>query len=65
MVKLLPTKHVKAMVKAMETAAVFTLEKDWQSGVVRALHGKKEVYAAIQKGSGGHWIVRHHDQLFA
>ena len=64
MVKLLDTKNVKAMVKAMESAGL-TIEKDWQAGVVRAMYGKKEVYAAIQKGSGGHWIVRHHDSLFS
>jgi hypothetical protein len=63
---MLPTEHVKAMVKAMKSADIFTVEEDWDDAqTVRAYHtaSRREVYAAIHKGNG-HWIIRHHRELF-
>lgn len=63
MVKLLTTKHVRAMTKALEDVNLFKIEKDRET--VRAVTGKgKEVFAALKKGSADVWIVRHHNKLF-
>jgi hypothetical protein len=63
---LLTTPHVRSMVKAMETAGMFTIQADWSEGTVMAFHpaSKREVYRAIQKGEGAPWIIRHHKELF-
>lgn len=65
---LLTTEHVKAMVKAMRKAKVFTITTDYASaGTVSATFTKtgERVFAAIQKGPRGNpWIVRHHVNLF-
>jgi hypothetical protein len=52
------------MVKALESAGL-PLEKDWQSGTVRAYINGKEIFAALEKGKNQPWIVRHVDDLFA
>jgi|APGre2960657373_1045057.scaffolds.fasta_scaffold02922_4 hypothetical protein len=64
MTKLLTKEHVKAMVKALESAGL-PLEKDWQAGTVRAYIEGKEIFAALEKGKNQPWIVRHVDDLFA
>lgn len=62
--KLLPTEHVKAMVKAMKAAAL-NLEVSWKDGTVIAKYGNLELYRAIQTGKRtAPWIVRHHKNLF-
>lgn len=64
---MLPTAHVKAMVKAMESTGMFTIDADWDDAeTVSAYHteSKREAYAAIHKGNG-YWIIRHHKQLFS
>ena len=62
--KLLPTLHIKSMVKAMKSAGL-TLEVSWSDGTVIARYGKLEVYRAIQAGNrNAQWIVRHHNRLF-
>ena len=59
------TEHVTAMCKALREAGCFTIKRE--GGTVRAWHTvrKLEVFAAIQKGAGQPWIIRHHKQLFA
>ena len=64
MTKLLTKEHVKAMVKALESAGL-PLETDWQGGTVRAYIEGKEIFAALEKGKNQPWIVRHVDDLFA
>jgi hypothetical protein len=63
MTKLLTKPHIKAMVKAMETAGL-PVEKDWAYGTVRVCIKGKEIFAAIEKGRNQPWIVRHVDDLF-
>lgn len=64
---MLATEHVKAMVAAMKSADMFTITEDYDdAGTVEAYHAasRREAFAAIHKGNG-HWIIRHHKQLFA
>lgn len=63
MVKLLTTKHVRAMTKAIESSRLFKIEKDRETVRATTRDGK-EVFAAIKKGSADAWIVRHHNKLF-
>ena len=63
---MLPTNHIRAMVKAMKECGEFTVTEDWDDAqTVEAYHTRtnQEVFAAIHKGNG-QWIVRHHKNLF-
>jgi hypothetical protein len=66
---LLTTDQVKAMVKAMRDAKVFTVVTDFKSaGTVSATYTQtgERVFTALQKGPKGNpWIVRYHPQLFS
>jgi hypothetical protein len=61
-----PNDHMEAMLRAIHSTGLFTVDLDADAGTVSAYHTKsgREVLAAIQKGEGGPWITRHHKQLF-
>lgn len=62
---MLPTENIKAMIKSLVEFGKFEVKTDWSSGTVSASWNGREVLSAIQKGSNGPWIYRHHPQLFA
>ena len=68
---MLPTEHVKAMVKAMKDVGMFEITEDYDgAGTVKATFTNKkgvtrDVFAAIAKSADGPWIIRHHKKLFA
>jgi hypothetical protein len=66
---MLPTNHVKSMVKAMRSVEMFEIEENYDYGTVKATFTDskgqtREVFAAIAKSANGPWIIRHHKELF-
>lgn len=57
--------EIKKMVAAIEKAGCFNVEKDMESGTIKAKHGETLVFAALRKGENGQpWITRIHEKLF-
>ncbi len=53
------------MLRAIEQAGCFTVEKDMVAGTIKATHGTTLVFQALRKGAAGQpWITRIHEKLF-
>lgn len=58
------TSEISKMIKAIESAGVFTIER--KDGSIKVYHteSKREVLKALQKGPNGPWITRIDKKLF-
>ena len=57
MVCMADTETVKKFMRQLREAGL-DCQEDYAGGLVRATDNDVVVYTAIQKGPGGHWIVR-------
>ncbi len=61
--KISSNEDMAAMLSALKVSAVFDIQKDSETCVVKHRASGKEVLRSLRSPAG--WVTRHHSQLFA